>query len=1393
MKKKFIIEQLEERLMLSADFQPVPFDGGLPDDLSALTVVETPLVPSTSASDNAERAEQRHELVFIDSMVSEYQKLVDDIMAQQDNGTHFEVIVLDSNRDGIEQISETLNIYEKIDAVHLFSHGSDGAVQLGDMWLNSDTLDAHADSIEGWQKALTDEADILFYGCDLAKGNDGRALIESLGILTGADIAASTDITGLKTLGGDWNLEYNAGSVETAVAFSTHMRQSWDGVLATITVTSNADSGAGSLREAINNAAAGDTIAFNIGGGGAQTIQLNTSLTITTSVIIDGTTQPGFAGTPLIELDGTNITSPDPNGITLQADNSTIKGLAINNCPNDGIEIEGNNNLIIGNFFGTDITGTIAQANMWGISVKGDNNIIGGSDPTERNIISGNVNWGIGVYLSADNTEIYGNYIGTDVTGMVPLGNGGNGIEVYNSSTNTIIGGAAPGEGNLISANGEWGIEIIGNGTDDSVIQGNLIGVDATGTATIDMSNVDGGIKNKGSASNTTIGGTAAGEGNTIAAMKPGAEGIHLSGGSNITIRGNNIFNTDGGGIVIEAGVNGDIAPLTLTSATYDGSDLTVDGTYTQAPGETLTVDFYVNTSATPGQGSVYIGSGTINTDASGTFSLTLTPINPVVVGNYIITTVTDSLNQTSTYSNNLQATAPGNSDPTGSVTIDNTSPDQGDTLTASNTLADADGLTGPISYQWQRDGSDISGATGFTYITTQADVGSLIRVIAKYTDDLGTAESVASADTAAVANANDDPTGSVTIDNTSPDQGDTLTASNTLGDPDGLTGPISYQWQRDGVDISGATGSTYTTNQADVGSLISVVAKYTDDLGANESVSSAATAAVTDANDIPVIGGVDTGTVTEDSDPDSDGILETSGAMTISDPDPGEDRFAAGTIPGNYGELIIDAAGSWNYKVDNGLAAIQQLGAGDSLNDTVTVTTEDGTNHDIVITISGTNDTPTVSTASIDTGAEDMNKVFTHAELLVFTGAADIDDVDADLTIQIANVTNGTLNMSGGTGGTGTIFTFSPDQNFFGDMTFDYQVSDYNGASSPVGTATIAISPVADTPEVSNTATLPDTPSDPIVISPNTSDGVEVTHFQITGITDGTLYHADGTTPINNGDYITLAQAQNGLKFKLASDSAFGSFNVRPSKDGVSVDPGSGSATPIISVLSAPTVPDADVVPDEPVEEDPEIKEDTIADDPLNDSAIKTTLSNNSSQKKSFIQSDASAAKGGVYESQVTVDFKPVMERLSRIQESESSNILSVSSLEQQFNKLMNKLPDFRISYENLKNSLDDFRKEANMDMQDSEAVIGSAIAVSTGLSVGYVVWMIRGGMLLSSMISSMPAWQLADPLPILKNTRNDDDDDDDESLETIIKNSSDNDDKKKQGPDRTGDLNND
>ncbi|MBC7306360.1 MAG: hypothetical protein H5T80_05415 [Dietzia sp.] len=186
------------------------------------------------------------------------------------------------------------------------------------------------------------------------------------------------------------------------------------------------------------------------------------------------------------------------------------------------------------------------------------------------------------------------------------------------------------------------------------------------------------------------------------------------------------------------------------------------------------------------------------------------------------------------------------NDAPTGGVAVAGTAT-QGETLTASQTLADSDGL-GAITYQWQRaDGGggwvDIAGATGATLSLTQADVGLTVRAVASYTDQSGFAESVASPATAAVANINDVPTGEVAISGVA-QVGGTLSVTNNLADADGL-GVVTYQWQAGGVDVGGATGATFALTDAHLGKAITVVARYIDLLGTAETVTSGATAAV--------------------------------------------------------------------------------------------------------------------------------------------------------------------------------------------------------------------------------------------------------------------------------------------------------------------------------------------------------------------------------------------------------------------------------------------------------------------------------------------------------------------------------------------------------------------
>lgn len=235
----------------------------------------------------------------------------------------------------------------------------------------------------------------------------------------------------------------------------------------------------------------------------------------------------------------------------------------------------------------------------------------------------------------------------------------------------------------------------------------------------------------------------------------------------------------------------------------------------------------------------------------TGTFTLTEAQVGKTIT---VTASYTDGHGASESVTSNASAAVANVNDaPTGSVTFSGT-PTQGQILTATNSLADIDGLSA-ITYQWKANGDAIPGATASTFVLTEAQVGKTVTVTASYTDGHGTAESKASTASAAVANVNDAPSGNVTISGTAT-QGQTLSAGNSLADVDGL-GTITYQWAADGTAITGATMSTLLLSQAQVGKAITVTASYTDGHSTAESKTSSASTAVANLNDAP------TGTVT--------------------------------------------------------------------------------------------------------------------------------------------------------------------------------------------------------------------------------------------------------------------------------------------------------------------------------------------------------------------------------------------------------------------------------------------------------------------------------------------------------------------------------------------------
>jgi len=234
-----ILEELEPRQLFSGGIEGVLLADPLAESATHLDITEesdagaviiADIQSSESAADTV-----RQELVFIDTDVDNYQELLNDILAQGDSERNIQVVILDNQRDGIEQISEVLAGYQNLDAVHLISHGSDGRVDVGNTQLDSESLSENSAVIKAWSESFSEDGDFLIYGCNLAATEDGQSLINALSTLTETDVAASDDLTGHESLGGDWELEYQSGNIESSVSLSSEAQQTWVGVLADTT------------------------------------------------------------------------------------------------------------------------------------------------------------------------------------------------------------------------------------------------------------------------------------------------------------------------------------------------------------------------------------------------------------------------------------------------------------------------------------------------------------------------------------------------------------------------------------------------------------------------------------------------------------------------------------------------------------------------------------------------------------------------------------------------------------------------------------------------------------------------------------------------------------------------------------------------------------------------------------------------------------------------------------------------------------------------------------------------------------------------------------------------------------------------------------------------------
>ncbi|MGH7178109.1 MAG: SdrD B-like domain-containing protein, partial [Tepidisphaeraceae bacterium] len=384
-------------------------------------------------------------------------------------------------------------------------------------------------------------------------------------------------------------------------------------------VTSTADTGAGSLRQAIlnaNSSPGGDEIHFNIGSG-AKTITPKSALPrIDDSVEIDGTTQPGYAGKPIIEINGAQTNNAD--GILIYfGDHTTLRGLVINRFDGNGVaDVSAGFNTIQNCYIGTNVAGNADLGNgKSGISLFSKDNLVGGTLASQRNVISGNgdtsdfIGHGIVTLTAGGGNVIQGNYIGVAADGSTPLGNSACGIAV--SDFGGLIGGDEAGAGNVIAFNGSAGISMGPSGKDYAISENSIYG------------NVGLGIDLRSSSSSLPDGSTL-----------------------------NDLLDADAGGNKLQN------TPV-LTSAITGQGVTALSGKLHSEKNKVYRVEIFRNPVGDPSaEGKQFVTSFEVTTDSFGNGNFKVNLPNAISPGVVLTATATDPDNNTSEFSSARKVTA---------------------------------------------------------------------------------------------------------------------------------------------------------------------------------------------------------------------------------------------------------------------------------------------------------------------------------------------------------------------------------------------------------------------------------------------------------------------------------------------------------------------------------------------------------------------------------------------------------------------------------------------------------------------------------------------------------------------------------------------------------------
>lgn len=1335
------------------------------------------------------------QIVFLDSGIEGWQHLAADL-ANDPSQRDVEVFVLDRSRDGVEQISEILATRTGINAIHIVSHGNSEQLVLGQTVLTNDNMIAYAGEMMEWRSSMAEGADLLVYGCDLAATASGQSLLSTMSAVCDCDVSASGDATGHTQRGGDWELEFELGEITAETIFSAAIEDEWEGELATYVVTSTArGASAGSIRWAVNQANANpgqDLISFNIAGSGIHRISLNNTLVITESVVLDASTQSGYAiGAPVIELDGGDVGGSDPDIINILGNNVTLRGFSIigANSNGDGIEVNGNDARIVGNFIGIDASGNV-DGNRVGIRNFGDGTEIGGTDLSDRNVVSGNDLDGISLWNTSTGVVIEGNYIGVDWTGTSDFGNGLAGIYISGNSEFNTIGGVLAGEANLITNNGEEGVRVVNAGYGNSIRGNQIFG---NGELEIDLAG-------RGVTANDFTG--------AIADEDFGSNRIQ-----NFPV---------------------------IDTAVFSAGTLSLAGDISGRDFVDYTIDFYATSEvdATGHGGAMrYLGSQVFTTDADGEITFSTTLSTTINAGEFVTATTTHSDGSTSEFSAAQLVTrmnsAPSldNSEDLGMTININDFNNAGLTVAqwlnsaGTDPITDVDGDPEGIAIVGFTDSNGIWQVSidgGGTWVSLQnvpvvdpsnaivVDEDARLRFVPDpgFTGDSGGLRFRAWDQSDGIAN------GTVFVDTTPPGGATAFSPSveeiivrvgvtidaqpdaYTTGENTTLTANVLDNDTYVGVGAGSLSVFSYAP-VSNLGASVTMLANgdFTydqgiqfDSLQAGESVVDRFTYRVTDGNgafsvvqvDVTISGENDapqlaaqTYSLSEDA---SNGT--TFGLVVASDADGGVSGDLTYSIVGGSGQSIFDVSATGDLIV---------------LDDTA-LDFETTTAYTLDVQVTDGAGVPLSAIATMTINVDDVNEAPTITISNRTTAIAEDADTSGRIKIGDIVITDdaiGTNNVSLA-GSDAALFVIDGPELFLrSGVVLDFDIQDRLDVLVVVDDPTLGVTAEdADLVSVSVTDVLETVPE--VIIAP--ISGLETTElggaiqlqvFLSAQPTDVVVVTLISNNPGEGRLSLTTvtfdASSWNTPEMVTvtgqADSVADGDVTFEIQAVTVSADPSFDSLANSLDVINrdflAPPTPVVNTIDDTSTEDSSEGETVLVGSVVL---PAATEAPTKAAKKTRFAEVQDTGRPADNDEDESTTQKNKLgedaLEEANRNRRSYTSQITSIETKGYQTTSMSTFEPLTQQFYEDLDRLRDTMEAGAN----PASVVVGSVASMASVFTVGYVTWLIRGGHLLVGVLGSIPIWRFVDPLPILSEFAVDDDDD--ESLANMVDEANDRDD---------------